>query len=222
MSRPHGSTTERYGAHADDCRDKARPGPYSVVGFNFNSNDSGRTGTSHSRRTGITPTDSERVETSTGDSVRARTSYVPTVLSLVFVLFLLLVAVTLGGCSVEERRDIPAGAQAAVERVTDDIAAGRDAKVYGEAADEWRGAVSADENARLLSRVRERLGRVESRALHTGREQQSADAPLSGHAIELVYQTRFERGSAMEKFTLLERGGDWLLAGYSVNSDMLK
>ena len=125
-------------------------------------------------------------------------------------------------CSVDERREIPAGAQAAVERVTEDIAAGRDAKVYEEAAEEWRAAVSDDENARILSRVRERLGRVESRALHTGREQAAASAPLSGHTLELVYQTRFERGEAMERFTLLEREGRWLLAGYSVTSDVLR
>ena len=125
-------------------------------------------------------------------------------------------------CAVDERRAVPAGAQEAVERVTEDIAAGRDEKVYAEAAEEWRAAVSAGENARLLARVRESLGRVESRALRTGREQQSAAAPLSGHALELVYATRFERGSATEKFTLLERGGEWLLAGYTVNSDLLK
>ena len=135
---------------------------------------------------------------------------------------LVLLAAALAACAVDERRSIPAGAQATVERVTEDIAAGRDAKVYEEAAPEWRAAVSAGENARLLGRVRERLGRVESRALRTGREQQSASAPLSGHALELVYATRFQRGSATEKFTLLERGGEWLLAGYSVNSDVLK
>jgi len=125
-------------------------------------------------------------------------------------------------CAVDERRSIPAGAQEAVERVTEDIAAGRDEKVYAEAAEEWRAAVSSAENARMLSRVRQSLGRVESRALRSGREQQSAAAPLSGHALELVYATRFERGSATEKFTLLERGGEWLLAGYSVSSDLLK
>ena len=131
-------------------------------------------------------------------------------------------AAALAACAVDERRGVPAGAQEAVERVTEDIAAGRDEKVYAEAADEWRAAVSAAENARMLARVREGLGRVESRALRTGREQQSAAAPLSGHALELVYATRFERGSATEKFTLLERGGEWLLAGYTVNSDLLK
>lgn len=125
-------------------------------------------------------------------------------------------------CAVDERRGIPPAAQAAIEGVTEDIAAGRDAKIYAEAAEEWRSAVTAEENARLLSRVRERLGRVEGRTLHTGREQQSASAPLSGHTLEIVYRTRFERGEAMEKFTMLERDGRWLLAGYSVSSDALK
>jgi hypothetical protein len=126
------------------------------------------------------------------------------------------------GCSVDERHAVPAGAQSAVERVTDDIAAGREAKVYEEAAEEWRASVSAEENARMLSRVRERLGKVENRALHTGKEQQSASPPLSGHTLELTYQTRFERGAAMERFTLVERGGEWLLAGYKVTSDALR
>ena len=134
----------------------------------------------------------------------------------------LLLSAFAAGCAVDERRDVPAGALATVERVTEDIAAGRDAKVYAEAAREWRATVSAEENARTLARVRERLGRVESRALHTGRQQQSAPASPSGHTLELVYQTRFERGSAMERFTLLERGGEWLLARYTVTSDLLR
>jgi len=133
-----------------------------------------------------------------------------------------LFTLTFLACGADERRGVPAGAQATVDRVTEEIAAGQDARVYEEASEEWRAAVSAEENGKILSRVRERLGRVESRALHTGREQQSADPPLSGHALELVYQTRFERASAMETFTLLERGGDWKLAGYYVNSDALK
>jgi len=128
----------------------------------------------------------------------------------------------LPSCAVDERRSIPSGAQAVVDGVTADIEAGRDAKVYAEAAEEWRATVSEEESARMLRRVRERLGRVRGRTLHTGREQQSASAPLSGHALELVYQTQFERGDAMEKFTLLERGGAWLLAGYSVSSDALR
>ena len=151
------------------------------------------------------------------DALRARNSS----LLLIFA-FCLLPFVFLTSCAVDELRGVPAGAQAAVERVTEDVAAGRDAKVYEEAAEEWRATVSAEESARALARVRERLGRVESRALHQGREQQSAPPPLSGHTLELIYETRFERGTGMERFTLVERGGDWLLARYSVNSDALK
>ncbi len=125
-------------------------------------------------------------------------------------------------CAVDERRSIPAAAQETVDRVTEDIAAGRDEKVYEEAAPEWRDQVSADENRKRLARVRERLGRVGARTLRSGREQQSASAPLSGHALELIYQTTFERGDAVEQFTLLERDGRWLLARYSVSSDALK
>lgn len=132
------------------------------------------------------------------------------------------ICLLLSSCAVDERRDVPAEAQATVERVTEDIANGRDEKVYREAAEEWRAQVSAEENARILSRVRERLGRVESRALHKGTEQQSASPPLSGHALELFYSTRFEHGSATERFTLLERGGEWLLAGYTITSDVLR
>jgi hypothetical protein len=151
--------------------------------------------------------------------IRRRTRAVPS--SFITFAFLLL-PFALQGCAVDESRNVPAGAQEAVERVTEDIAAGRDAKVYDEAAEEWRASVSSEENARMLSRVRERLGRVENRALHTGKEQQSASPPLSGHTLELLYQTRFERGSAMERFTLVEREGRWLLAGYKVTSDSLK
>lgn len=148
---------------------------------------------------------------------RTRAGLYP-LLTFAFCLF----AFAFQGCSVDERHAVPAGAQSAVESVTDDIAAGRDAKVYEEAAEEWRASVSSEESARMLSRVRERLGKVENRALHTGKEQQSASPPLSGHTLELVYQTRFERGSAMERFTLVERGGQWLLAGYKVTSDALR
>jgi hypothetical protein len=143
-------------------------------------------------------------------------------LSSVLTFAFLLLPFAFQGCAVDESRNVPSGAQEAVERVTEDIAAGRDAKVYDEAAEEWRASVSSEENARMLSRVREKLGSVENRALHTGKEQQSASPPLSGHTLELLYQTRFERGSAMERFTLVEREGRWLLAGYKVTSDSLK
>ncbi|MCA1592420.1 MAG: DUF4019 domain-containing protein [Acidobacteria bacterium] len=122
----------------------------------------------------------------------------------------------------DERRPVSPEAQATIDRVTDDLAAARDEKVYAEASDEWRAQVSAEENRKMLERVRERLGAVKSRAFHSGTEQQNAGGEFSGHALQIAYQTTFERGTAMERFTLLEREGRWLLAGYSVTSDALK
>jgi hypothetical protein len=194
MSRLRSSALINSDAREQDCKGRAVLGPSRVI----------------------------TIQVEFNGATRAGTSPAPTALSTTLAVFLLLIALAFVGCAVDERRNVPAEAQATVERVTEDIAAGRDAKVYEEAADEWRAAVSADENVKILSRVRERLGRVENRVLHKGREQAAASAPLSGHTLELVYNTRFERGEAMERFTLLERGGDWLLAGYSVTSDTLR
>ena len=128
----------------------------------------------------------------------------------------------LWGCGVDERRALPAEAQATIDRVTEDIAAGRDEKVYTEAAAEWRATTSADANKKILEQARTRLGRVNSRAIYSGTEQQSGSGTLTGHSLVVTYQTTFERGTAMETFTLLERDGRWLLAGYSISSQALK
>ena len=102
--------------------------------------------------------------------------------------------------------------------MTEDVAAGRADRIYEEAAEEWRSSVAADDNRKTLERVRERLGRVQSRALHTGTERREA----GGRTLAVTYQTTFERGTGMETFKLLERDGRWLLAGYAVTSDALK
>ena len=121
-------------------------------------------------------------------------------------------------CEVDERREIPPAAQSRVDEVTEDIAAGRHEKIYQEAADEWRSSVSSEESQKTLEQVREKLGRVRSRAVYEGRQREEA----GGHTLTLIYQTTFERSTGMETFKLLEREGRWLLAGYTVTSDALK
>lgn len=135
---------------------------------------------------------------------------------------LLPLVVVIAGCAVDERRAFPTEAQATIERVTEDIAAGRGEKVYAEAADEWRAQVSAEKSGAMLNQVRERLGRVQSRAMYAGKEQRSAGGAIPGHSLVVTYQTTFERATGMETFTLLERDGRWLLAGYTVTSDALR
>lgn len=124
------------------------------------------------------------------------------------------------GCAFESRRSgLPPGAQAAIDDVTEQIAAGQFSQVYEGASDEWRATVSAEENEKILARVRDRLGRVQSRVPVSAKEQAQGQA---GHALLLSYDTKFERADAIESFTLVERGGRWLLARYSVNSDALR
>ena len=60
------------------------------------------------------------------------------------------------------------------------------------------------------------------RRRNAANEQQNSGGPLKGHVFILSYETRFERGNAMENFTLIEENGRWALARYLVNSTELK
>ena len=142
---------------------------------------------------------------------------------IVAIVTALLLVVAAPACKVNETRSgLPAAVQAAIDNVTDDIAAGRDEKIYAEAAEEWRRAATPEESRAMLARVREVFGRVSSRALIEGREQQTTTGPLGGHIVTAKFNTRFERADAIETFTLVERDGRWLLARYSVHSDALR
>ena len=135
-------------------------------------------------------------------------------------LVLLLLA---AACEVDQTRGgVPAGAQAVIDKVTNDLAAGRYEEIYNEAAEEWRQAATPEESRAVLQQVRDRLGRVGGRSFHTGREQESAGADAPARSLIVSYQTKFERGDGIETFTLIERDGRWLMARYFVSSDALK
>ena len=141
-----------------------------------------------------------------------------------FVRFLLLAFCLLpAGCAVDDRRGgLPAGAQGAIDRLTEHYAQGRFAEIYAEAADEWRAAATADESRATLTRAREQLGRVVSRSTVRASVQEGGGATNGARAVSLNYNTKFERADAHEAITLVERGGRWQLARYSVKSDALK
>ena len=127
------------------------------------------------------------------------------------------------GCNVDERRSgLPSEAQAAIDKVTEDIAQGRYEKIYHESAEEWRRTVTPEQSKVILDRVRNNLGKVESRSFVSGREQQKESGDLPGHTLIVSYNTTFERAKGMETFTLVKRDGRWMLARYFVNSDALK
>ncbi len=122
----------------------------------------------------------------------------------------------------EERGRVPVEVHEVVNTVGDQIARERYEQIYHESSDLWKQDVSLEQSNQVFKTLREKLGRVESRALHSATEQQNSGGALKGHVYILSYQTRFERGEGMETFTLVEQNGRWLLARYFVNSTALR
>jgi hypothetical protein len=117
---------------------------------------------------------------------------------------------------------IPAEVESLIGTVTDDIAQERYDKVYSESSELWQHDASQEQSTEVLKSLHAKLGKVESRAMHSATEQQNSGGPLKGHAFIISYQTKFERGEAMETFTLIEENGKWKLARYLVNSTALR
>ncbi|HEX8889384.1 MAG TPA: DUF4019 domain-containing protein [Pyrinomonadaceae bacterium] len=133
--------------------------------------------------------------------------------------FLIFNFVFLSACALRaSRAGIPPPAQAAIDTVSDDISEGRFEKIYNEAANEWQQAKTLEQSNEILRRLKEKLGDVKGRSFHSATEE---DKP-SAHTFTITYKTTFDKGDGMETFTLVERKGQWLLAGYFVNSDALK
>ncbi len=117
---------------------------------------------------------------------------------------------------------IPPQAQAAIDALTQDFDKGNYEKIYNEAAPEWREKSSLEQSNAFFNTLKTKLGPVKNRAFHTARDQQQNGGQLPGHSFVITYETSFERAEGMETLTLVERDGRWLLAGYFVNSDVLK
>lgn len=142
-------------------------------------------------------------------------------LSLFLVTFL--PALTVSACRREvERPRVPAEVQEVVANVGDLIAQERYEQIYNESSDLWKKDVTLEQSNEVFKTLRTKLGKVESRSLHSATEQQNSGGVLKGHVFILSYETRFERGAGMETFTLIEDNGHWLLARYFVNSTALQ
>ncbi len=136
---------------------------------------------------------------------------------------LVMVLSLLSGCAAKpDRGGIPAEVEAVIGTVSDDIAQERYDKVYEEASDLWKNDATLEQSNEVLKTLHSKLGKVESRAPHSAIEQDNSGGPLKGNAFIVTYQTKFERGEAMETFTLTKQNGRWLLARYLVNSTALK
>ena len=117
---------------------------------------------------------------------------------------------------------VPSEVQEVVNNVGDQIAQERYEQIYNESSNLWKQDVTLEQSNQTFKTLRDKLGRVENRSLHSATEQQNSGGALQGHVYILRYETRFERGDGMETFTLVEQDGRWLLARYFVNSTALQ
>ena len=121
-----------------------------------------------------------------------------------------------------ERGRVPAEVQEVIANVGENIAQERYEQIYNESSELWKKEVTLDQSNEVFKTLRTKLGKIESRSLHSAIEQQNSGGVLKGHVFILSYETRFESGDGMETFTLIEENGRWALARYFVNSTALK
>src|SRR5687768_17146715 len=134
-----------------------------------------------------------------------------------------LVAATALACGVgNQRTRVPSEVEEVVANIGTNLDQERYEQIYNDSSDLWKQDVTLEQSNQVFKTLRTKLGKVENRALHSAAEQQNSGGALKGHAFILSYETRFERGSGMETFTLIEQDGRWRLARYLVNSTDLK
>ena len=139
----------------------------------------------------------------------------------IFLIFLLILTVI--ACRQDaERGRVPSDVNEVVASVGENITQERYEEIYNESSDLWKKDVTLEQSNEVFKTLQTKLGKVESRTLHSATEQQNSGGALKGHVYILTYQTRFELGEAMETFTLIEENGRWRLARYFVNSTALQ
>jgi len=121
-----------------------------------------------------------------------------------------------------ERGRVPTEVQEVVAKVGENISQERYDQIYNESSELWKKDVTLEQSNEVFKTLSAKLGKPETRSLHSATEQQNSGGALKGHVFILSYETRFERGEGMETFTLIEENGRWLLARYFVNSTALK
>jgi hypothetical protein len=139
-------------------------------------------------------------------------------------LLLILVSLTTAAaCGLKtERSSLPVEVEAVIRTVSDDIAQERYEKIYNESSDLWKRDSTLEQSTEVFKKIRTRLGKVESRILHSATEENNSGGALKGRAYIVSYQTKFERGEGMETFTLVEQNNNWLLARYLATSTALQ
>jgi Protein of unknown function (DUF4019)/Protein of unknown function (DUF3887) len=143
--------------------------------------------------------------------------HAPPLSILLIAVFLILIV----ACQDVDRGRVPSEVQEVVANVGDLITQEQYDRIYNESSERWKQDVTLEQSNETFKTLRSKLGKVETRSLHSATEQENSGGPLKGHVFILAYQTRFEAGEGMETFTIIEENGQWRLARYRVNSTAL-
>ena len=128
----------------------------------------------------------------------------------------------LSACGQVQRGRVPSEVQEVVTNIGQQIDQERYDQIYNESSERWKQDATLEKSNETFKTLRSKLGRVETRSLNSAVEQENSGGVLKGHVFILSYETHFERGDAMETFTLIEENGQWKLARYFVNSTALQ
>ncbi|HEX7772892.1 MAG TPA: DUF4019 domain-containing protein [Pyrinomonadaceae bacterium] len=140
----------------------------------------------------------------------------------VLLVLLVIPVLTIAACGQAERTRVPSEVNEVITNIGEQIAQERYEQIYNESSELWKKDVTLEQSNEVFKTLRTKLGRVETRSLNSAIRQENSSGVLKGHVFILSYETHFERGDAMETFTLIEENGRWLLARYFVNSTALK
>jgi hypothetical protein len=128
------------------------------------------------------------------------------VAGMVFVVIVPLVAIS---CS--RTRD---AAEAASREFRTRVTSGAYAEIVRSAAPEFQNATTGADFATAMEAIKQRLGAWQSSEAPTGK----VLAGISGRTVTLVYNSHFERGTAVEEFVWRVQHGRPALAGYHVKA----
>jgi hypothetical protein len=95
--------------------------------------------------------------------------------------------------------------------------AGKMAQIQEGASPEWRAAMPTPEALKFLLAVRQKLGPFQS-GKQTG---WNVNYSTNGTFIVVQYESKFEKGKAVETFTFRRSDDEAQLAGYNINSNVL-
>jgi hypothetical protein len=123
-------------------------------------------------------------------------------LSLSIFIIVFLSSLTVSACRQDaDRGRVPGEVNEVIATVGENISQERYEEIYDQSSDLWKKDVTRERSNEVFKTLRAKLGKVESRTLHSATEQQNSGGVLKGHVYILTYQTRFEHGEAMETFT---------------------